>query len=155
VRVVGVAIRGDRAIVAQIMNADSYPSAYEIETAMCHRTGDGWEEGSSGNYNMTFLPTSDDRCTVVWWDEVPEGVTGARIRLGEQEQEVRVEERFFFVVFDDVPWDACHSMWLRFPPGASGFARKRRAGEKPRKLDWFHERPTVAGWIPASGDGSA
>jgi hypothetical protein len=129
VRVVGVAIRGDQAVVAQIMNADSYPSAYEIETAMCYRTSEGWELASSGNYNIPFIPTGDDRCTAVWWDEAPEGVSGARIRLGNEEQEVRVRDGFFFVTFDDV---ALRNAEIR--------------------ANW--PRPTVEEWIRASDDDS-
>src|SRR5204863_9548074 len=59
VRVVRVAIRDDQSVVAQVMNADSYPSAYEIETVMCSRSSDGWEAGSSGNSEMAFMPAND------------------------------------------------------------------------------------------------
>src|SRR5205823_5532853 len=79
-----------------------YPTAYEVETAMCSRTRDGWEEGSSSNGTMTFIPTGDNRCTVVWWAEAPEGVSAVRIRLGNEEQEVCVRDGFFFVIFDEV-----------------------------------------------------
>jgi hypothetical protein len=104
VRVVGVVVRGDDAVVAQIMNADGFPDSYEIETVRCHRTRDGWEEGHSGNHNITHIRTAEDRCTVIWWAEAPEGATSARIRLGSQEQTVGIVDGFFFVVFDDVPW---------------------------------------------------
>jgi hypothetical protein len=156
VRVVGVAIRGDQAVVAQVMNADGYPAAYEVETAMCYRTGDGWEEGSSGNSDTTFIPTGEDRCTVVWWSEAPEGATAARLSLGEQEQTVPVKDGFFFVAFDDVPWHDfdIRANWPSLPPGASGFVRSLGAGDRHR-LDWFHELPEVEEWIRAGDEGPA
>jgi hypothetical protein len=155
VRVVGVAIRGDQAVVAQVMNADGYPAAYEGETAMCYRTGDGWEEASSDNGDTTFIPTGEDRCTVVWWSEAPEGATAARLRLGDQEQTVPVKDGFFFVAFDDVPWHdfeaprelaaaPARSLGLRSQPDAGG----------QRRLDWFHERPSVEEWIGAGDEGA-
>jgi len=154
VRVVGVAIRGDEAVVAQVMNADGYPTAYETETAKCYRTSDGWEEGHSGNSDTTFIRTGDDRCTVVWWGDAPERAAGARIRLGDQEQEVCVEDGFFFVVFDDVAWHDFdpRANWPSLPSGASGLVLERRKSEE-RKLDWFHEQPTVEEWIHAGEDG--
>lgn len=127
VRVVGVAVRGDQAVVAQVMNADGYPSAYEVETCMCSRTKAGWEGGSSSNGNMTFIPTGDNRCTVVWWDEAPVGVSVVRIRLGDEEQEVCVRDGFFFVTFDGV---AFRILGMR--------------------VDW--PRPAVQEWIRASPD---
>jgi hypothetical protein len=150
VRVVGVVARGDEAVVAQITNADGYPDAYEIDTAMCHRTSEGWVAGSSGNGNMPFIQTSDDRCTVVWWSEAEDGVSGVRIRLGEQEQTVAVEDGFFFAVFDDVPW---REFRPAEPPsldqGAWGYARVGSPRpERPDWLDqWFHEMPKVEEWL--------
>ena len=53
VRVIGTVIRGDRAIVAQLMN-DGPP--FEVETAFCIKEADGtWAEGSSGNSTAGFL----------------------------------------------------------------------------------------------------
>jgi hypothetical protein len=135
VHVVGVAIRGERAVVAQIMNADRYPSAYETETATCSQTADGWELDSSSNGDMTFIPTSAERCTVVWWGEAPDGVAGARIRLGDQEQTIGIDDGFFFVVFDEVPWRYfdMRANLPPLPPGAySQFGRITRS-RKDRK----------------------
>ena len=103
VRVVGVAVRNEAAVVAQVMNADGYPHAYEVETVECFREGDGWVGGNSGNNNLVWMPTIAGRGTVVWWGEAPAGVTAGRIRLGDQEQTVGVEDGFVFVVFDNVP----------------------------------------------------
>ncbi len=102
VRVVGVAIRGEEAVVAQVMNADGYPHAYEVETVECFRDGDGWVAGNSGNNNLVRMETGARPETVVWWDEAPVGAAAVRIRLGDQEQTVPVEDGFFFVVFDGV-----------------------------------------------------
>ena len=51
VRVVGVVVRGDEALVMLITNADGYPTAYEIDTARCFRDADGWQGSVSGNGN--------------------------------------------------------------------------------------------------------
>jgi hypothetical protein len=150
VRVVGVVVRGDDAVVAQIMNADGFPDAYEIETVRCHRTREGWQERQSANGNLTHIPTAEDRCTVVWWAEAPEGATSARIRLGSQEQTASVLDGFFFVVFDEVPWREFGGLdWPSMAAGASGFAR---SGDSRERADadlpqWFHESPKVEEWI--------
>ena len=153
VRVVGVVVRGDEAVVAQITNADSYPDAYEIDTAMCHRTDEGWVVGSSSNGNMPFILTSDDRCTVVWWGEAQEGATAVRIRLGDQDQTVGIANGFFFVVFDDVPWREFRSPEPSPDQGAWGYVRVGSPRpERPDWVDqWFHERPRVEEWL-SSGD---
>lgn len=67
VRIVGVAVRGDEAVVAQIVNADGYPHAYETETATCYRGPDGWREAGSGNGNGAQIVTSDDLPEVREW----------------------------------------------------------------------------------------
>jgi hypothetical protein len=101
VRVVGVVIRGDIAIVAQLMN-DRPP--YEVETAYCSREGPGWLEGSSGNSTVGFVPTSKTRGTVVVWGEAPGPTTTAgRFEYGEQQQVVAVTRGCALAVFDDVP----------------------------------------------------
>jgi hypothetical protein len=105
VRVVGVAVRNEAAVVAQVTNADGYPDAYEVETVECFREGDGWVGGNSGNNNLVWMPTSEGRGTVVWWGEAPGGATAGRVRLGNQEQTVDVVDGFVFVVFDNVPED--------------------------------------------------
>jgi hypothetical protein len=102
VRAVGVAVRGEKAVVAQVMNADGYPHAYEVETVECFREGDGWVGGNSGNNDLVWMPTSAGPGTVVWWGEAPAGATAGRIRLGDQEQTVGVEDGFVFAVFDNV-----------------------------------------------------
>jgi hypothetical protein len=104
VRVVGVVVRGDEAVVAQIVNADGYPHAYETETATCYRGPNGWEEASSGNGNGAQINTSGDRMTYIWWDQAAPGATAARVGLGDQEQTVPVKDGFFFAVFDEVPY---------------------------------------------------
>jgi hypothetical protein len=124
VRVVGVAVRGDEAVVAQVMNADGYPEAYEIETAKCSRGDDGWLCGSDGNSNLAWIAAGEDSGTVVWWDEAPTGVEAAHIRLGGQDQTVPVEDGFFFAVFDDVPKEV-------FRPYGPSF------GEWPKLVKWI------------------
>jgi hypothetical protein len=101
VRVVGVVVRGDTAIVAQLMN-DRPP--YEVETAHCSRQGPGWLGGSSGNSTVGFIPTSKTRGTAVVWGEAPgPTTTAARFAYGEQQQVVPVTGGCALAVFDDVP----------------------------------------------------
>jgi hypothetical protein len=101
VRVVGVVIRGDSAIVAQLMN-DRAP--YEVETAYCSSEGPGWLGGSSGNSTVGYIPTSKTEGTVVVWGEAPgPTVTAGRFEYGEQQQVVAVTRGCALAVFDDVP----------------------------------------------------
>jgi hypothetical protein len=106
VRVVGVVIRGDEAIVAQVMNADGYPAAYEIETATCYRKGSGWVHGSSGNFNASVIVTGEGVGTAVLWLEAPPASVAGRFRLGMRNQVATVENGFALAVFDDVPIQA-------------------------------------------------
>ena len=100
VRVVGTVIRGDRAIVAQLMN-DGPP--FEVETAYCSRAADGtWDEGQSGNSTTGFLPTGDGVGTWVAWDEAPEAAVAARFVCGDRDEVVPVIDGCAFAVFDDV-----------------------------------------------------
>lgn len=100
VRVVGTVVRGDRAIVAQLMN-DGPP--FEVETAYCSRETDGtWSEESSGNSTSGFLPTGDGVGTFVGWDEAPEGAVAARFVCRGGEQEVAVVVGCALAVFDGI-----------------------------------------------------
>lgn len=100
VRVVGVVVRGDQAIVAQLMN-DRSP--FEVETAQCSRERDGtWDEDSSGNSTSGFLPTGDGIGTFVAWDEAPPWAVAARFVCREREQVVAVDNGCVLAVFDDV-----------------------------------------------------
>jgi hypothetical protein len=99
VHVVGVVVRGDTAVVAQLMN-DIPP--YEVETAHCHREHDGWIAGSSGNSSSGFLPTDEGVGTVVVWYEAPVGVVAARFEYQGCEQVVPVEKGCALAVLDDV-----------------------------------------------------
>jgi hypothetical protein len=100
VRVVGVVVRGDQAIVAQLMN-DRAP--FEVETAQCSLERDGtWDEDSSGNSLGGFLPTGDGIGTFVAWDEAPPWAVAARFVCREREQVVAVDNGCAFAVFDDV-----------------------------------------------------
>jgi hypothetical protein len=144
VRVVGVAVRGDRAVVAQIVNADGYPDAYEIETANCYRGPNGWEEGSSGNGNGGRILTSEDRMTFVWWGEAPRGATAARVGLGEQEQTVLVKDGFIFAVFDDVPFEEPQGTPL---PHGHAFVRRGKLTAKERRAFFGFDQPEVREWL--------
>jgi hypothetical protein len=99
VQVVGVVVRGDTAVLAQLTN-DAPP--YEVETAYCHREGDGWVEGSSGNSTSGYLPTGEGIGTVVVWDEAPATAVSARFEYNGREQVVPVERGCALAVFDDV-----------------------------------------------------
>lgn len=106
VRVVGVVVRGDTAIVAQVMNADGYPDSYEVETATCYREDGGWICGSSGNGDLGVIATGNGRATIVFWQEAPAGAKAGRFVLGAAEQVVEAKGGFALAVFDDV--DAGH-----------------------------------------------
>jgi hypothetical protein len=107
VRVIGVVVRGDQAVVAQITNADGYPSAYEIDTAHVFRDDEGWSVGVSGNGDLAFIPTSSSAGTLVEWRAAPADATAARFVLGDHEATFEVEDGFVMAVFDDVP----RSLW--------------------------------------------
>jgi hypothetical protein len=99
VHVIGVVVRGDAAVVAQLTN-DVPP--YEVETAYCHREGEGWVGGSSGNSTSGYLPTGEGIGTVVVWDEAPATAVSARFEYDGREQVVPVERGCALAVFDDV-----------------------------------------------------
>jgi hypothetical protein len=100
VRVVGVVVRGDQAVVAQLTN-DGPP--FEVETAYCEREGEGWLPSASGNSTAGFLPFDAERGTLVVWDAAPAGATAARFEYAGQEQIVQVENGAALAVFNDVP----------------------------------------------------
>jgi hypothetical protein len=94
VRVVGVVIRGDTGIVAQLTN----DGPYEVETAYVHRTGDGWSDGSSGNSTSGWLAPD----TFVVWDEAPDDAVAAIFEHRGDERRVAVEDGCAFTWFDGV-----------------------------------------------------
>jgi hypothetical protein len=103
VRVVGTVVRGERAIVAQLMN-DRQP--FEVETAFCLREADGtWKEEGSGNSTAGFLPTGEGVGTYMAWDEAPEGAVAARFACRGNEQEVPVVNGCALAVFDEIETD--------------------------------------------------
>jgi hypothetical protein len=100
VRVIGVVIRGDIAVVAQLTN-DVPP--FELEMAYCHRDGDGWETGTSGSGTSAYIPTGDRVGTVVVWGEAPADASAARFEYeGREQVVVFVENGCALAVFDDV-----------------------------------------------------
>jgi hypothetical protein len=100
VRVVGVVVRGNQAVVAQLTN-DGPP--FEVETAYCEREGDGWLPGASGNSTSAFIPLEAPTGTLVIWDEAPADATAARFEYSGIEQDAPVENGVALAVFDDVP----------------------------------------------------
>lgn len=100
VRVIGTVVRGDNALVAQLMN--DRPS-FEVETVYCSQEADGtWTEGSSGNSTTGFLPTGEGVGTYMAWDEAPEGAVAARCVCRGIEQQVPVVIGCALAVFDAV-----------------------------------------------------
>jgi hypothetical protein len=103
VHVVGVVVRGDQAIVAQLMN-DVPP--HEVDTVVCFREPDGsWVGGSSGNSAGGYVPTGEGVATFLTWAQAPEGARAARFAYGDQEQVVRAERGCVVAIFDDVAQD--------------------------------------------------
>jgi hypothetical protein len=98
VRVVGVVVRGDEAVVAQLTN----DGPYEVETAWVHRQQGGWTCGQSGNGTSTWIPTGDERATAVVWDGAPPGAVAARFECGDLQQVVAVENGAALGLFDDL-----------------------------------------------------
>lgn len=99
VRVVGVVVRGDEVIVAQLVN-DRPP--YEVETAHCWRERSGWTGGASGNSTSAWIATGETACTFVLWDEAPVSAVAARFEYAGSEQVVPVENGCALAVFDEV-----------------------------------------------------
>jgi hypothetical protein len=110
VQVIGVVVRGDSAVVAQLTN-DRPP--FEIDTAEVVLTDDGWEGMNSGNTNGGLLSSKDGTMTVVLWDQAPAFAVAGRFRCGEREQTVAVERGCAFVVFDDAIRDTARlEAWI-------------------------------------------
>jgi hypothetical protein len=104
VRTVAVIVRGDRAVVAQLTNADGYPESYEIETVHCSREGLGWVSEMSSNGNAAVIATGAATGTVmVWLSDAPPGAVAARFTLDDRQEVFPVEDGCVVAVFDDVP----------------------------------------------------
>jgi hypothetical protein len=104
VRVVGVVVRGNEAVVMQITNADGYPDSYEIDTAHCYREAEGWVSDVGGNGNAGFIRTGDSSATLaVWLDRAPADAVAARFLLDDREAAFPVQDGCVVAVFDNVP----------------------------------------------------
>ncbi len=137
VQVVATVIRGDRAIVAQLMN-DRAP--FEVETAFCFRQADGsWAEGSSGNSTAGFLPTGDGVGTFVIWDEAPDGAVAARFVCRDSTQEVAVAKGCAVAVFDGITVEDEYMALFDGPRIVAWIDAAGTETERP-----YHEPP---GWI--------
>lgn len=114
-RFVGTAVRGDVAVVGHWVKA----YGGDAETTTCYRDDEGWEAGSTGNSSGACIFTGDDRVTWVYWDRGPEGAVAGRFQADDREQVVPVEDGFFFLIFDDLPYT--EPTWeLRQDRSASG-----------------------------------
>src|SRR5437899_9845959 len=106
VHVIGVVIRGDRAVVAQLTN-DRHPHA--IQTSSCARARQGfkrgWVETTSGNSNLDFIPTGDGKGTVGVWNQAPEFASAACFECLGRKETVPVKNGCVLTVFDGVPGD--------------------------------------------------
>jgi hypothetical protein len=106
VRVIGTVVRGDQAVVAQLMN-DRPP--FEIETTHCVRVRKGlrrgWEQTGGGNSSLAFMATGPVKGTVVVWGQAPEFAAAARFEHIDRELVVPVENGCVLAVFDDVDGD--------------------------------------------------
>jgi hypothetical protein len=139
VRVVGVVVRGDDAVVAQLTN-DRPP--FEVETAHCHREGDEWVAGMSGNSTSGFLPTGSGVGTVLVWDEAPIDAVAARFEYAGREQVVAVERGCAVAVFDDVEQLDGHLGMVRVAAwiNAEGVETKLPWHEPPEQFRSFFQR---------------
>jgi hypothetical protein len=98
VKVIAVVVRGDEAIVAQLMNES------EPDTSHCVRKGGGWVEQSSGNFDAAFMGVENGVGTVVTWrDEAPTWAVAAKYEVGAREKVVPVENGCVAATFDGVP----------------------------------------------------
>ena len=100
VRVVGVVLRDDQAVVAQLTN-DKPP--YEVETARCSRESGSWVAEGSGNSTSAYMPLSELMGTSVVWSPAPADAVAARFVYKGREQVVSVEAGCALAAFDDVP----------------------------------------------------
>ena len=115
VRVVGVVVRGDQAVVAQITNASGYPAAYERYTSHVNRDADGgWSGGMGSNGNTAVIFTGPWTGTMVSWCEAPARATAALFVLADREATFPVEDGFVVAVFDDVLIDSVNP-WREYP----------------------------------------
>ncbi len=97
VKVIAVVVRGDEAIVAQLMNES------EPDTSHCVRKGDGWVEQSSGNGDTAFMGLENGVGTVVTWCEAPTWAVAAKYEVDAREQVVPVQNDCVVATFDGVP----------------------------------------------------
>jgi hypothetical protein len=113
-RLVGTVTRGDVAVVGHWVRAHGG----DTETTTCYRDDEGWEAGDTGNGDGTCIFTAADRVTAVCWGPAPEGAVGVRFRADGREQVVPVEDGFFFVAFDDLPYR--EPVWTSLPSPEAG-----------------------------------
>lgn len=148
---VGAVVRGDVAVVAHWVQG--YGGG-DTETTTCYRDAGGWEAGDTGNGNGSQLFTADDRVTAVYWDRAPEGAVAGRFTADGREEVVQVEDGFFFLVFDDLPYqepkpddfavEAQSKGWTGSvrrtdwtPDEARAWMTARRGFERPELVEWI------------------
>jgi hypothetical protein len=116
VKVIAVVVRGDEAVVAQLMNE------VEMDTSHCVREGNGWVEIGSNNGDAAFIGLQNSVGTVVTWrDEAPTWAVAARYEVDAREQVVPVEDGCVIATFDGVP----ENSWPRIVAWIDGDGAER------------------------------
>src|SRR5690349_10417099 len=114
-QLVGVVVRGNEAVVAQVVDRAGVPRD-DIDTSTPHRVEGGWIPGAGGNSTATFIWTDDETITVVSWCSAPAGAQAARCVFLGREQTFPVTDGHVVVVFDDIPFRKFWPDDVEFPP---------------------------------------
>jgi len=113
--VVGVVVRGDAAVVAQVVDRGGVPRG-DFDTSTPRRVEGGWMPGAGGNSTAAFIHTDDDTITVVSWCSAPSEARGARYVFLGREQTFPVAGGHVVAAFDDVPFREFWPADADFPP---------------------------------------
>lgn len=151
IRVVGVVVRGDEAIVAQLQN-DKPP--YHPETTLCTREDGKWVGGMSDNATVGFIHTGNDNYTYVAWDEAPPSAVAARFEYNDIRLVVQVENGCALAAFDGV---STRDAVLYVPRLAAWIDASGTEEEVPRLEipEWFKARTLAAYGLGPSVDEAA
>lgn len=114
-QVVGVVLRGDAAVVAQVVDRAGVPRG-DFDTSTPRRVDGGWIPGAGGNSTASFIHTDDDKVTVVAWCPAPAEARAARYVFLGREQTFPAEGGHVVAAFDDIPFSEFWPGDVDFPP---------------------------------------
>jgi hypothetical protein len=114
-QVVGVVVRGDSAVVAQVVDRAGVPRG-DFDTSTPRQVEGGWIPGAGGNGTATFIYTDDETITVVSWCAAPAEAREARYVFLGHEQTFPVADGHVVAAFDDIPFREFWPAEADFPP---------------------------------------